>query len=189
MSSFNKPVVLAGPPLHQILDHPEQEIPRSDVKLTERINLDIQPIPWNLRGKLKREEDFAPLQLRVATTRTKTGILPYPLALLACRTSLPIIARATLQNTSNLLTFVAYVSRWNFFVKLRGNFTMRWHRETLGAVAWNSQRRYTSRMLFYYSCNCFGKFLEKFPKTDRVTRCNIRRNLYRVAVSRKRFHR
>ena len=34
-----------------------------------------------------------------------------------------------------------------------------------------------------------GNFLKKFHKTDRVTRCNFRRNLFRVAVSRKKFHR
>ena len=57
----------------------------------------------------------------------------------------------------------AYVTRWNFFVKLVwGNFTMWLHRVTMAAethsstVARNSQCCCTSRMLFYFSWNCFG---------------------------------
>ena len=60
---------------------------------------------------------------------------------------------------------------------------------TLLAVAWDSQCHCASRMLFYFSWNFFaGNFLTKFHKTDpRLTRCNIRRKLYRVAVSRASF--
>ena len=57
----------------------------------------------------------------------------------------------------------AYVTRWNFFVELVwGNFTMWLHHVTMAAethsstVARNSQCCCTSRMLFYFSWNCFG---------------------------------
>ena len=50
--------------------------------------------------------------------------------------------------------------------------------ETLSAVA-RVGRSSTFRE------NVSGNFLKKFHKTDRVTRCNFRRNLYRVSVSRK----
>ena len=82
-------------------------------------------------------------------------------------------------------------TRWNFFVKLvGGNFTMRLHR-----VTW--QLKHAAPLLETLSaaarvgrCSTFretvsGNFLKRFHKTCRVTWCNFRRNLYRVAVSRK----
>ena len=82
----------------------------------------------------------------------------------------------------------AYVTPWNFFVKTCSrNFhdaiaSCNMAAETLSAVS-------TSRMLFYLSWNCFGKLLGKVSQINHVTGCNFRQNLYRVAVSRQKFHR